>query len=76
MSNVIVAQHYRGFSEQLMFEWSLETPTVFNKFKRGSLDFYMSVKFKRMSDLSLNEVIRLGQIEDLHKTAFKRPRYR
>ena len=71
-----VKQYYSHISEQRMYEWSLEEPTMFNRAKRQHFAFFTSVKEIDMKSLSVDELMRLTKIADLQMKEFKAPTYK
>ena len=73
---MLVKQRWSNLSEQMMHEWSLATPTAYNKKKRGHLVFWIGVKNKEVKGLPLADVLRLCEIEYTHNTECKRPAFK
>jgi hypothetical protein len=64
-----VKEYYPHFSEQLMYEWTLEKPTAFNKFKRQAYAFWHSVKNEPREFMCFEETLLLDKIQNLHDQA-------
>jgi hypothetical protein len=73
---MLVKQKYSHVSESLMYEWSLEKPTPFNRHLTYAYAFWFSVKDLPYKVLTLKEVIRLSKISDAQYTQLKPKKYR
>lgn len=62
-----VKDKYSWLSMQLMYEWSLQEPTAFNRAKRKHYAFFTSVKDLDTVELKFDEVLRLEKIVELQK---------
>lgn len=71
-----VKDRYNHLSEQLMYEWSLETPTVFNRNKIMSFAYFQSVKELEVDVLLLADILRLSKIEETQMKELKPKRFR
>lgn len=66
-----VKQHYSYLSIQRMYEWSIETATVYNRKKAQHYAFFHSVQDLAMKELTLEELARLATIAELQMKEFK-----
>ena len=71
-----VKERYSTFSEPLMFEWTLETPTPFNRQKRQHYAYWLSVKELDVKELTFDDALRMDKIQTQHNKDLKRPTYR
>ena len=69
-NDITVKQYYSYLSEQRMYEWSL-TESERSK-KKHYLEFFNSIKHRKMSELKLNDIMILTNIVDIQKREFKR----
>ena len=61
---MLVKQKYSYLSEQQMYEWTLETPTPFNRSKRFAYAFWHSIKDLKFKLLTFDDIVRLEKISD------------
>jgi hypothetical protein len=71
-----VKEKWSDLSEQMMYEWTMATPTAYNRAKRGHYAFWMSVKNEPVAFMSFEEVLRLCKIRETHAAECKRPAFR
>ena len=61
---MLVKQKYSYLSEQQMYEWTLETPTPFNRSKRFAYAFWHSIKDLEFKLLTFDDIVRLEKISE------------
>lgn len=69
-NDMTVKQYYSYLSEQRMYEWSL-TKSKLSK-RKHYLEFFNSIKHRKMSELKLSDIMTLTEIVDIQKREFKR----
>lgn len=71
-----VKDKYNWLSLQLMYEWSLQEPTAFNRAKIKHYAFFISVMDLDTKELKFDDVLRLEKIVELQKRELAPIRYR
>ena len=73
---MLVKEKWSELSEQQMYEWSLATPTAYNRKKRAHYTWWQTVKNEPVEWMSFDDIMRLCDIREIQKTENKRPSYR
>jgi len=73
---VTVKEKFSEVSEQQMYEWSLATPTAYNRAKRAHYAWWQGVKDQPYSFMCFEEVMRLCKIREEQQRENKRPAYK
>lgn len=73
---MLVKERWSTLSEQLMFEWTLATPTAYNRKKRAHYAFWLTVKDKPKATIGFEATLRICEIEDMQARELKRPTYK